>query len=108
MNNEEQIKQVIISYTIAVTKCDMPALSQLCTTGMYGSFGFSFRIYVFFLRLFFRKRIKKMIPRDFDIEKKTESKVFVTYVVDFGKRQWYERVVLIMDSGEWKMDGKFL
>ena len=108
MNDSDQIKQVITEYAEAAKRADMQTLTRLCTPAMFRQFTFTFRIGIRIASFLMPKRFSDLSPENIEIEKQENEKAFVSYTTTFGKRRQYERVALLKDNNQWKIDGKYV
>jgi len=107
MNDLDQIKNVITAYADAAKRADMQTLAGLCTPAMLRQFTFTFRVGIKLASFLTPKRFSDLSPDNIEVEKQENVKAVVSYTTTFGKRRQYERVVLLKEDNQWRIDGKY-
>ena len=107
MDESCQIISTVERYADAVMRVDRAALAKVATANVLRQFTFTLRAFVTLACLFAPKRMQQLRPQGITIESRDGERAVVAYSARFGKRHRYERVVLLKESGQWKVDGTF-
>ena len=107
MDESTQIISTVEQYAKAAMRADRATLAKVATEKLVRQFTLTLRVILKLAVLISPRRMQKLAPQNVTIESQDSERAVVAYSTSFGKRHRYERVVLLKESGHWKVDGKF-